>query len=369
MATAQLPSLYHGWIESLLGGPIPAETAATCSQCAMADAPDGRRAQNSSHSPPSAVHFDVRVKCCSYVPPLPNFLVGRILLDSDPQMAAGRASVRARLAVRRDATPLGLQTPAAYAVLYDKAGVEAFGKSLQLLCPHFQAETGGCGIWRHRQSVCTTWYCKADRGEVGARFWKALLDVLRVVERALAVHCVRTLATGPAALRHAAATRFEDAPPLGAADLDATAGAAGRDDLWGPYAHREPAFYEASAGVVNAMTWADVLRVGGVELELVCDLLRAAYRDLKSRALPTALRTGSLHMTAVGDDRVEVTTYSGYDPLSVPKALFDVLHVFDGRPVARALAAAAAAGVELDRAVVRRLVDFGVLVDAASQPD
>jgi len=303
------------------------------------------------------------------VPALPNFLVGRILLDSDPEMAAGRASVRARLAVRRDVTPLGLQMPAAYAVLYDKAGHEAFGQSLQLLCPHFRSDTGGCGIWRHRQSVCTTWFCKTNRGAVGAGFWKALLEVLRIVERGLAVHCVRTLTAGPAALRHAAAARNPEAPALRASDLDDAADTAGLDRVWGPYARREEAFYTAAAGVVTAMTWTEVLRAGGVELELACDVLREAYRSLRSTAVPKALRTGAMQVSAVGQDVVELTAYSGYDPLAVPRMLFDVLHVFDGRSTAQALTAAAAAGVEMDRAVVRRLVDFGVLVDAAERPD
>ena len=132
---------------------------------------------------------------------------------------------------------------------------------------------------------------------------------------------------------------------------------------------REEAFYTAAAGVVNAMTWTDVLRAGGVELELACDVLREAYRNLTSTAVPKALRTGTMHMSSIGKDVVELTTYSGHDPLTVPKVLFDVLHVFDGRSTARALTAAAEAGVEMDRAVVRRLVDFGVLVDAAERPD
>src|SRR5947208_1806596 len=42
-ATAVLPPLYADWIGSLLGGPIPAETNATCRNCAMA-APPGELA-------------------------------------------------------------------------------------------------------------------------------------------------------------------------------------------------------------------------------------------------------------------------------------------------------------------------------------
>lgn len=66
------------------------------------------------------------------------------------------------------------------------------------------------------------------------------------MERALALHCVRTPATTPAALCHVATTRCEDVPALEAADLDAAAEAAGRDDLWGVLARRPEDFDEAA---------------------------------------------------------------------------------------------------------------------------
>src|SRR5215813_7928721 len=89
MASA-LPPLYATWMEQLLTGPIPPETGATCSDCVML--------AKEPHPPTGSAHFfNPRTKCCTYLPELPNFLVGRILADSDPQSAAGRATVEARL--------------------------------------------------------------------------------------------------------------------------------------------------------------------------------------------------------------------------------------------------------------------------------
>jgi hypothetical protein len=69
--SSTLPPLYAEWAESFLGGPIPAETDATCQDCAMCP-PPGKR-------PATGVFFSPDVKCCSYMPTLPNFLVGRML--------------------------------------------------------------------------------------------------------------------------------------------------------------------------------------------------------------------------------------------------------------------------------------------------
>jgi hypothetical protein len=359
---AQLPSLYQPWVEALLGGVIPAESEATCSNCAMLPGPGDAPASD------TALFFDPRVKCCTYVPALPNFLVGRILLDTSLEMAAGRASVRARIAASTGVTPMGLERPPVFAVLYARGAAETFGQSVHLRCPHYQTDTGGCGIWRHRQSVCTTWFCKHSRGVVGARFWRALRQLLGLVERSLAVHCVRSLAPGPAAARHAAsAVTPVPQANLRASDLDGTPDPAVRG-LWGRYLGQEETFYEAAGRLVGAMGWDEVCRLGGVELELAADLLRAAYLDLTSTRLPRALRAGTIQVTPQGAGAVELTSYSAFHPLTVPTALVDVLHVFDGRPTRKAMAAAAEAGVAIERAVVARLVDMGVLVDAESGP-
>ena len=71
-----LPHLYARWTAELLAGPIPREERATCENCAMC-APPGEEDDPQSHV------FDPATKCCTYVPDLPNFLVGRILSPDD----------------------------------------------------------------------------------------------------------------------------------------------------------------------------------------------------------------------------------------------------------------------------------------------
>ncbi len=191
VAPSPLPPLYAGWMADLLAGPIAEETEATCSDCAMC----GTGARRASAS---EFFYDPRVKCCSYVPVLANFLVGRILGDDDP---ATRASVESRLQAQVAVTPLGLGQPPAFTVLYDKTVPASFGHSRALRCPHFLEDGGGrCGIWRHRAAVCTTWFCKHVRGAVGQAFWQALNRLLAGVEQSLSRWCVLQLDVGPEAL-------------------------------------------------------------------------------------------------------------------------------------------------------------------------
>src|SRR5262245_14489349 len=96
-----LPPLYSAWMDQLLLGPIPEETEATCDNCLMC--PSQGEPQT-----PSRIRFNPRIKCCTYLPNLPNFLVGRILTSENPSEAKGRTTVEVRLAQGTAVTPLGI---------------------------------------------------------------------------------------------------------------------------------------------------------------------------------------------------------------------------------------------------------------------
>lgn len=354
---AELPALYRPWVASLLGGPIPAESEATCGDCAMLE--------SSTAASASGVFFDPRTKCCTYVPAIPNFLVGRALLDESPDGAAGRATIEARIARGVGVTPAGLDPPPTYLVLYGSA-TDAFGQSAAMRCPHYLAESGGCGIWRHRNAICSTWYCKHVRGAVGQRFWTSLRHLMMTVERSLVAFCLRELNPGVAIVHDlfAGADR-RGSHSLSANDLDGVPDPARRARLWGPYAGREAEFYRAAGRLVDAFAWTDVVRVGGAHVELAATAVEASYRELLASDVPDRLRPMPVEAAPVGADRVRVVGYTRLDPLEMPRALYDVLHVFDGRSTRAALRTiASSGGPSIDVAVVRRLIDHGVLGDA-----
>src|SRR5271169_4910931 len=99
-----LPPLYANWLAELLGGPIPRESDATCHSCVMCP-PKGAAVGSQSY------YFDPNVKCCTFVPNLHNFLVGRIVSDDAPTAWPGRMTVEKRIKERVAVTPLGLGVP------------------------------------------------------------------------------------------------------------------------------------------------------------------------------------------------------------------------------------------------------------------
>ena len=353
--SSALPPLYAGWMDALLAGPLPQETKATCERCAMCSIP-------SALSSGDTLVFNPQIKCCTYLPVLPNFLVGRILLDDDPVLAQGRATVEARLQKSVAVSPLGLARADLYTFLYEHSP-EAFGQSAALRCPHYLQESGQCGIWKHREATCATWFCKHERGAVGMHFWKTLRQLLSAMESNLARWCVLKLEVGTEALeqlfpppKRAIALTFDGN------DLDGTMDPTVYRTLWGTWAGREREFYQASAALVNSLTWQEIRALCGPEVGIFAHLTQAAYRALHSQTVPPALRVRHFEVITSGPEASVLSSYSRFDPFKVPTALMGALPYFDGRPTEEIVQRIAAQqGVQIDQSLIRKLVDFEIV--------
>jgi hypothetical protein len=318
--------------------------------------------------PDPELFFDRDTKCCTYTPELANFLVGRILDDADPALTPGRSSVERRIDARIGVTPLGLMRPPAQALLYRQSMPAGFGHAVSLRCPHYLADAGGaCGIWRHRNAVCSTWFCKYGRGATGQRFWQALEQLLVIVERNLSRWCLLELGVDAATLAlllPRGSDRGHEAPHLDAAGVDGDVSEASYQALWGAWQGRERELYRRASGLVDGLRWADVVRIGGVTVEALGRIVVDAHHRHGDDTVPARLAVGGFSVVATGRERMRVASYSDYDPLELPRLLVDVLPYFDGRPTAEALRRIRAErNVNVQPDLLRRLVDFGILVE------
>jgi hypothetical protein len=346
---AAIPPLYAPWLRDIAGGPIPAETVATCDRCVMLPTEEPRTS--------TATFFNPITKCCTYQPTLPNFLAGRILADADPLGAEGRSTLERRIAQRASVSPFGVSAGRIFTLMYVHTR-EAFGRAPALKCPHL-TDSGTCGIWRHRPGVCATWYCKHVRGETASRFWRLTNKLLRELETELAIWCTAELHVGAAEFSDLDEERA-DRPDV--AELDGPLDQTRYQRIWGEWAGREEEFYRLCANLVEPLDWQAVQGICSPRVRVLADLVRDAYEHLTSEAIPARLRCGSFQIVDARDGKYWVVSYSGYDPLVMPESLAAVLHYFDGRPTEEALAAILVArNIRIDLSLVRRMVDFGVL--------
>jgi len=92
-------------------------------------------------------------------------------------------------------------------------------------------------------------------------------------------------------------------------------------------------------------------------------MLEEAYARLLSDAIPDWLRIGPFRVLQNDGSSALVDSYRDFDPLSVSRRLLHVLPEFDGRAVQEVLEELPRRhGVQLSPGLVRKLVDFGVLI-------
>jgi hypothetical protein len=354
---AALPPLYARWMAEWLPAPVPPEPLSTCHDCAMCAKPGVKYS-------PGFRPYRADVKCCSYHPELPNFLVGRAL-DDDGLMPEGRASLEARIAARAGVTPLGLAPAPMYQLMYARASQKAFGRTRTLICPHFVDRDGGlCGIWRHRNGVCATYFCRFDRGPVGAEFWSTLNGTLSQVERALSLWCASELGLSPklvASLSNRERRTLDRQWEID--DLDAGEDSPSYRARWGDWAGREVEYFVAAGRLVAELTWDQALQLVGTEGAIRARATREAFIRMQSPDIPEFLVLRDLTRVSLGAQEARVSARGRREWLDLPTALVDVLGQFDGRTRTRdvQLAIVLKTRTVLEPWLIRRLVDHGIL--------
>ncbi len=114
--------------------------------------------------------------------------------------------------------------------------------------------------------------------------------------------------------------------------------------------------------------WEDITQICGPEVQALTRLTQEAYANLISTGLPQTVLLNPIKITNLGQDSIQVQTYSPYTPLKLPRKLLEVLPYFDGQPVVEALQTIETErGLRLSKGLVRKLVDFDIL--AAPPPE
>lgn len=315
------PAAHRHLLPAVFDHPEVTETRATCSDCAMC--PRGPRA-------PNTIGFEPSLKCCTYHPTLPNFLVGAILEDRSPTMVEGRRRIEQRIASRVGVTPQWLAPPRKQRVLLEAARGSSFGRSKVLLCPYFiEGASAACSIWPHREAVCSTFFCKHDAGAVGDAVWMATKQLLGHIELTLSQAALREIApdtTEPKIPRQRLTLEdLEDRPP----NADAYSG------YWGEWEGREEDLYRQAYAWVRALTKADLARLLADDPDdrgsMRIDDLQHRLEVLDRAEIPSTLIVNpAMHESRVpNDDGTVATTYSIFDSQRLSPDLLAIVHEFD----------------------------------------
>jgi Fe-S-cluster containining protein len=352
----QLPQLYEQILPEFFREEIPDESLATCENCAMA-APAGQTPL------PGVQYYLSDTKCCTYFPKLPSYLVGGLLGDSDTALDEGRRRIRERIAGRIGVTPQGVAPPKKYALLL-KHGEPGFGKNRLLVCPYYRKDAGTCTIWKFRDAVCSTYFCKTAAGQEGKKLWNIVKLYLLQSQDALVWYCIHQLKLPIERLWEFLNEFATDS--LSAADLDdQPVPGEVYSTLWGDWVGREEEYYKECYRLVGELTPERFESTVGVNQKIYMELLKGCLRNVISPDLPPVLkRNPEMKSFKLPDGRYAVTTVAGF--YTIEAALYEALNLFDGVATTRQIAARVEAQYNdtLDESLLIPLYQFRMLVPA-----
>lgn len=320
-----LPALYRPLLPALGALDVPAESKATCANCAMVPGGSANAVETVDGEPR---FFRPDTKCCTYHPRMPNFLVGALLADPRPELAEGQGRIRARIASHHGVTPQWLRPPGLHQLMYDNSR-RAFGRSLSLRCPFYAIEQGNCTIWPYREAVCSTYFCRYLAGEDGRKMWTAIKRHISLAE----VHLARWAIWQHAPELVLDAPDVDKIPTVGPDELDGQPGPA-KDaaKAWGRYAGREEELYRACYESVRTLTAEQVERILGFDgVVSLAEVQRRREDALQTKRPATLKFNPATTVKWMPDGTVAMGAYSELEAVALPGNAYGILLAFDGR--------------------------------------
>jgi len=334
-----IPAAYRHLIPDTVLASIPSESRAHCSNCSMCN-----RSSTEPHPAESTrIYFNSSTKCCTYSPTLPNYMLGGILQDETEEGQSGRQRIRRLIGNKLGVFPTGLTSPHPAGEFSNFVGLGLFGRDPSLRCPLYQEESGQCSIWRYREAVCATWYCKHDDGLLGFLYWRALADYLTHTQAVLVHLVLQKLGwcgddafsyrrSGPFTMQGRTRKVAQTSSSVSETPLEERMGDAEiYQSVWKEWAGHEEEIYVSSFETMKGLSHKEVREAGGLRHEMLEAILLKIHRDKVAQSVPSKLLFNSkVHAVKQADGRYLVNSYNAYDPLLISADVYDRLRYFIG---------------------------------------
>jgi Fe-S-cluster containining protein len=314
----ELPELYSKILPDFFDNNLPAEELATCDNCAMA------YRDESNLTLPNEKYYAPHLKCCTYYPTMPNYLVGGILQTTNPQFKYGQSIITELINKGSNISPIGIHQPKKFKLLYEAASERGFGKSESLLCPYYNKNTNNCSIWKYRNSVCTTFFCKFIHGNDGGTFYKKFKKYLERLELVISNYVL--MQKGFTSDEISAINNAIINKELNHFDLDDKKNPIQYEKHWKNYSSKEIDFYIDCYKIAADLNENDLKNIGGIELELAQGEVVQAYNQMINPKVPEKL----LLNPELPILKTEGDSYKINNSFEISVDLYQAIRFFDG---------------------------------------
>lgn len=351
LSESEQPSSYFDiWMATLPMSPI--EHGATCERCAMIPYDAEPRPETTTFS------FRSDVKCCTYMPSLPNFLAGGVIMEQRSLHA--KEVLASRIDFGSGVTPLYVERTALFAHVYDAAR-SAFGRSASLRCPYFD-DNGRCGIWAHRDSTCFTWFCKHGRGKLGWEYWDAVRTYFQHVEQSLAIHAALSLGVSPSTIgKSMQYHRTASGERVVSEIVECERASLG--PLPSSYNEDWSLYFADCARFIRSQSTIELFKVLGSKGQALRLVVEERAKALTEGSWPSRMKLGKFSIKRLKTGFYQLISFSENDPVAVSSDMWDYLSLLDDTTLDDLIRNAPSSTREqLTPQVIRTLMDYGILV-------
>lgn len=305
------PDIYKDILPSFFNQTTDKENIADCNNCIMLSDTENMQGRE---------YFSKISKCCTYQPNIPNYLVGNILKYGNPE---GKKLIREYIGNGVGVSPKGLTAGETYKLLYEKGKKFAFGKSEKLICPFYDKEKGNCNIWNARPAVCSTFFCRHNKGYKGEDFWYAVRKYLLNTEDCLSDYAL--FKNGIITKLNREDNNHSD---LYYYEID---GKKPPDyiEVWGEFEGREQEFYIQSFELVKNISNKEFKKIAGIKNKLFLEIVAEKYSQMFDDKLPQFLKfNNEANITSLPGDNFIIS--AGKGSFEIQKDYLDLLFEFTG---------------------------------------
>jgi len=266
----KFPAIYAELLPDFFHSAIHEESMATCDDCYMCPKPG-------QPLDPTRKYFSPELKCCTYYPKIPNYLVGAILSDDNPVFDEGRRKILDRISNYIAVTPQGLLRPLEFSD-GQQDDEHGFGLDKKLLCPYFNSRNKKCSIWMIVPPICATWFCVHMGHGYGKEFWKAIRIYLHHVEQELTYYALQQLYFAPLNIFEYSFDTFDYDPiPQPFLNNDKTEANDEYSTLWEAWAGREKELYIETFHIINKLTKNEFEHICGIKQSILMQNIQDKY--------------------------------------------------------------------------------------------
>ena len=318
-----IPEFYYKFLPDLFNEEIPEESFTNCQECPMIC--NSREELNTDLSKP----FAPDTKCCTFIPRIPNYFAGAILSDQNDSMEAGKKTLIQKINEKKGIYPQGVYPTKKYSMLYEWGKNQSFGKSLALRCPYYIQGKYNCTLWKYREAICATWFCKNLAQNAGHSFWSSITRYFKHVQESLLTYVIQKeglhLIDPYGTDNHLS---YEDIDDLAMSKEEYSY-------RWGEWEGREIEFYKHAFQSISSLSKEEFESISGIQLHVLLSEINSCLKGVMN--IPEKLKINpniTFNEVLTGYYRIEFKTYIERNNSTITYA-FDlpkeILNAFNGK--------------------------------------